>query len=243
MQNSEPSILVIIPARAGSKGLPGKNVKLLCGQPLIAWPIETAKALKLDTTIMVSTDSQEIADISLQYGAEVPFLRPSPLANDQAKTVDVIMHSLDWYDEKGKEFDYIILLEPTSPLTETTDIESAFKDLQDNLNQADSIVGVVEHDSTHPEFSIEKIGRLIKPYNKKGFSDVKRRQEIDNIYFLDGSFYISTLQSIRNNQSFYHHRTMGFEMPKCKSFEIDDIVDFFCVESMIINKDIIRGNT
>ena len=68
-------------------------------------------------------------------------------------------------------------------------------------------------------------------------------QEIDNIYFLDGSFYISTLQSIRNNQSFYHHRTMSFEMPKCKSFEIDDIVDFFCAESMIINKDIIRGDT
>ena len=109
-------ILAIVPARGGSKRLPGKNIKVLNGKPLIQWTIESALGIDDISRVMVSTDSQEIADIALQSGAEVPFLRPKELATDTSSSSVVIEHALNYYKSQGEIFDYVLLLQPTSPM-------------------------------------------------------------------------------------------------------------------------------
>jgi len=116
-------ILALIPARGGSKGLPGKNIKPLLGKPLIAWTIEQAKASKYVDRVVVSTDDDEIAEVAIRYGAEVPFLRPKELARDDSPTIDAILHALDFFSDKGERFDLLALLEPTSPLRDSEDID------------------------------------------------------------------------------------------------------------------------
>lgn len=135
------TFLAIIPARGGSKGLPGKNIKELCEKPLIAWSIEAGLRSKCLDEVMVTTDCKNIAGVSKQYGASVPFLRPDELASDTATSFDAIKHTIEYYkNELNKEFDYIVLLEPTSPLRESSDINKAIEVLLDS--DADSIVGI-----------------------------------------------------------------------------------------------------
>ncbi len=120
----DKTFLAIIPARGGSKGLPGKNIKELGGKPLIAWSIEAGLKSKYLDEVMVTTDSEEIASIAKQYGATVPFIRPEYLSNDTATTFDAVKHTIDFYrTEFKKEFNYIVLLEPTSPLREIDDMD------------------------------------------------------------------------------------------------------------------------
>ena len=118
------TVIAIIPARGGSKGLPGKNIKPLCGKPLIAWSIEAGLASQYIDEVMVSTDSEEIANIAREFGASVPFLRPVELASDTATTLDAVKHVIEYYEnECNRYFDYIVLLEPTSPLREKDDLD------------------------------------------------------------------------------------------------------------------------
>lgn len=222
--------LFIIPARGGSKGLPDKNIKILLGKPLIAWSIETALNT-LKGRVLVSTDSPKIADIAKQYGAEVPFLRPESLANDTAKSVDVILHCLDFFEKQGEIFDLIVLLEPTSPQRSSEDIISAINKLIDTP-EALAIVGISKVEGQHPDFLAKQ--------NKQGFLEylnpdfqVKRRQDISELFFFEGSLYVSKVDAFRKYMSFYHEHTLGFEMPKWKSFEIDDQTDFIIVESLM----------
>ena len=123
-------ILAIIPARGGSKGLPGKNIKPLCGKPLIGWSIEQAQASEYIDEIFVSTDSSEIAAVAESFGVKVPFLRPSELATDTSPSSAFVLHTINYYRSKGHEFDYILLLEPTSPLRKKGDIDEVkFKEI------------------------------------------------------------------------------------------------------------------
>ncbi len=223
-------ILYIIPARGGSKGLPNKNIKPLLGKPLMAWSIETALKSP-DGTVVVSTDSEQIADIAKQYGASVPFLRPDHLANDTAKSVDVVSHCLDFFEKQGILFDLIILLEPTSPQRSTEDIDSAIKQLIDTP-AAQAIVGIAEVEGQHPDFLVKKEEGGKLTYLNPDFQ-VKRRQDISKLYFFEGSFYISRVDAFKKYHSFYHEHTLGFEMPKWKSFEIDDYTDFLIVEKLM----------
>ena len=126
------TILGIIPARGGSKGLPGKNILDIAGKPLIVWTIERAINSKYLDRVIVSTDDSEIAEISKKYGAEVPFTRPEELAEDTTPMMDVIFHALDFFKSKNMAFDYIALFEPTSPLRKINDIDNAIKQLIDN---------------------------------------------------------------------------------------------------------------
>ena len=138
------NILGLIPARGGSKGLPRKNIKPLLGKPLIAWTIEQALASRYLDRVVVSTDNKEIAEISKKYGAEVPFMRPKELAEDNAKGIDVVLHAIDWLKEnnKRKQYDLMMLLQPTSPLRATEDIDKAIETLF--LKEAKAIVSVCE---------------------------------------------------------------------------------------------------
>ncbi len=124
------SVIAIVPARSGSKGLVGKNTKLLCGKPLIAWSIEAGLGSQYIDEVMVSTDSEEIAHIASSFGASVPFIRPAELASDVATSFEVIKHALEFYSDKlHKTFDFIVLLEPTSPLRSKVDIDAALENL------------------------------------------------------------------------------------------------------------------
>lgn len=241
------TFLAIIPARSGSKGLPDKNIKYLCGKPLLAWSIESALDSKYIDEVVVSTDSSIYANIAKEYGANVPFLRPESLSGDTTTTFDVIEHCIKFYKESlGKEFDYVVLLEPTSPLRiknsskNIGDIDRAIQELLtyrdvnpyiESKAQAQSIVGISLTEGSNPAFLVELENGFIRPYENMDFKPL-RRQEIKPVYFFEGSLYISSIKAFLEYKGFYHHLTLGFEMPKWQSLEVDDIDDFAMVEAM-----------
>ena len=231
-------ILTVVPARGGSKGLPGKNIKTFIDKPLIAWSIEQGLASKYVNEVIVSTDSEEIAEISKFYGAHVPFLRPAYLAQDTSSTKDVIIHLIDELEKIGKFYDYVLLLEPTSPLRESSDIDLAFESLLKTPG-ANSIVGVSRVESQHKAFcvTLTEKGFLRSENNFK----VLRRQELDEFYFYEGSLYISDIFTYKEKGNFYHEQALGYVIPKWKSFEIDDISDFIIAEALLINKNLIKN--
>ncbi len=226
------TFLAIIPARVGSKGLPGKNIKKLCGKPLIVWSIEAGLKSKYLDEVVTSTDCQDIADISKQNGASAPFLRPGCLAGDMSTSFDAIKHAIDYYKNKlNKKFDYIVLLEPTSPLRESSDIDLAIENLMNS--NADSIVGVGKTEDQNPAFLVSKDDKdYISGYENKDMKAL-RRQDINDVYFFEGSVYISKVDTLLDKKTFYHQNTIGYEVPKYKSLEIDDMDDFIMVEAIM----------
>lgn len=223
-------VLTIVPARSGSKGLLGKNIKTLIDKPLLAWSIEQGLACKYVDEVIVSTDSEEIADIAKQYGARIPFLRPADLAKDETSTADVLIHLIAELEKIGETYDYLLLLEPTSPLRETSDIENAFKKLLETPN-AKSIVGVSKVESQHPMFCVN----LTEDGFLQSVNDFKvlRRQEIEPVFYYEGSLYISDIHTYKAQRNFYHNYALGYIMPKWKSFEIDDQTDFLICETLL----------
>jgi N-acylneuraminate cytidylyltransferase/CMP-N,N'-diacetyllegionaminic acid synthase len=230
------TILAIIPARCGSKGIPMKNILDLCGKPLLGWPVQAAKNSKYIDKVIVSTDDQIIAEIAERMGAEVPFIRPKELANDTASSLDVIVHALDFLRIRNMVYQYLILLEPTSPLTEAQDIDSALETLCLKRDIADSIVSVSRVVSAHAVYDVvlESNG-LINPFLQEDFRNASRRQDISELYFFDGSLYISDVGVLLKEKCFYHKRTLGYITPKWKSFEVDDMVDMICIEAILNN--------
>lgn len=227
------TFLAIIPARGGSKGLPGKNIKELCGKPLIAWSIEAGLGSKYIDEVMVTTDSEEIARIARAFDASVPFLRPAELASDTSTSFDAIRHSINFYEiDLHKKFDYIVMLEPTSPLREKSDIDKSIEQLLSNT-QASAIVGICKTESQHPAFLANKNdNNFLVGYENQDMK-VLRRQEISDVYFFEGSVYVSHTKTLINMKTFYHERTLGYEVPKWKSLEIDDLDDFIMVEALM----------
>lgn len=226
-------ILAIITARGGSKGLPNKNIMMLLGKPLIAWSIEQALASSYIDTVVVSTDSPKIASIALRYGAQVPFIRPKRLATDRAKSIDVVLHAIDYYESNNIVFDIAVLLEPTSPLRDTKDIDGAIELLLSNRT-AESIVGVSKVEAVHPAFLVRMENIFLRPYR----NEIKalRRQELDDLYFFEGSLYIAHAYSLKSRRGFYHDKTLGYIMPKWKSYELDDYTDLIVIKALMSAK-------
>jgi CMP-N,N'-diacetyllegionaminic acid synthase len=228
------NILALIPARGGSKGLHRKNIRQLINKPLIAWSIDQARASNLLDKIVVSTEDEEIADVARRYGADVPFLRPQELASDTAKSIDVIEHAIDFLHKGNLYFDYIALLEPTSPLRETRDIDECIRTLI-SRNDAKSIVSIAKLESGHPDFNVvidERSGFIRKIDGSAEFA-VVRRQDLRKVYFFDGTIYCSEINSLLLTRTFYHDATLAYPVPKWKSIEIDDMSDFICSEALL----------
>jgi CMP-N,N'-diacetyllegionaminic acid synthase len=228
-------VVALIPARSGSKGLPGKNIRPLAGVPLLAWPVAAACASRHVDRVVVSTDSQAYADIARAHGADVPALRPAALASDQAPSSAAVLHMLDHLESLGERYDYFVLLEPTSPLTEASDIDAALRSLATCRDVADAIVGVAELSTSHPAFAVnrdEASGR-ITPYIGADFDRLPRRQDLNPVFALDGSLYISDITTYRERLGFCHGRTLGHPMARHKSLEVDDLVDFICIQALI----------
>lgn len=233
-------VLALVPARRGSKGLPLKNIRPLGGKPLLAWPIEAAAKSAYVDRVILSTDCPEFAKLGIAAGAEVPFLRPPELANDTATSFSFILHAIDHLAAAGDVYDYIVLIEPTSPLTDSSDIDAAVVALTASRERADSIVGVTPIVEAHPAFAVRIAGQVLRPYAAPSFGALPRRQDIEPLYRLDGSLYISEITALKREGGFYHDRTLPFVMPRWKSFEVDDLIDFICIEALLANRELME---
>ena len=236
----EKKVLAVIPARGGSKGLQNKNILPLVDKPLIAWSIEAAQKSRFIDQCIVSTDDVKISNIAKKYGCEVPFKRPAHLARDESTTFDVLKHSINFFKKQSIEFDYLVLVEPTSPLRSSTDIDNAILSLHNKRDIADSIVGVSKIEATHPAFSLRiKKNSLIKPYIGNSFR-VLRRQEIEELYFFEGSIYISDVKILLKEKTFYHEKTLPYIVPRWQSLEIDEMIDLMTAETILKNLNLIE---
>ncbi len=229
----DKTFLAIIPARGGSKGLPDKNIRLLHGHPLIEYTIKSAKNSKYLDTCIVSTDSQKIANISKKCGANVPFLRPDILATDTATTFDAVKHAIEYYmDNYNERFDYIVLLEPTSPLREDDDIDNMICKIVEKEELFDSIISIGEVDE-HPSI-LKKImpNGSILPYCED-LKTTSRRQDNDIAYFPYCVAYIAKMDVFLEEKTFYTKRNTYYKIKKHQCYEIDDIYNFLSIENIM----------
>jgi CMP-N,N'-diacetyllegionaminic acid synthase len=226
-----PVCLAIIPARGGSKGIPGKNLKLLADKPLIAWTIETALAATLLDRVIVSTDSAEIMNVAVRYGAEVPFKRPEDLAQDDTPGVAPVLHAARWLEEnEGYRPDFIMLLQPTSPLRISDDIDNAI-DLAVK-RKADAVVSVTPAEA-HPYWMkrIHDDGRMTDFI--KLDQPMERRQDLPPLYVLNGALYLARYEILMERETFDTDNTFSFIMPPERSLDIDTPWDLYLADLIL----------
>jgi CMP-N,N'-diacetyllegionaminic acid synthase len=218
------NILGIIPARGGSKGVPGKNIKLLAGKPLIAHSIGAALNSEL-ARLIVSTDDEAIAEVAKLYGAEVPFIRPAELASDHARSLDVSTHALLSMEElDGVKYDAIMLLQPTTPFRTTADINEAIALIRNNPN-ADSVISVVDVEGHHPaRMKFLDKGVLVDPPFCEAYEN-QNRQELTPMYIRNGALYLTKRETILQ-KSYKGNTCLALVMPAIRSSNIDTLHDF-----------------
>jgi CMP-N,N'-diacetyllegionaminic acid synthase len=226
-------ILGFIPARGGSKGLPRKNVLPVAGKPLVVWTIEQALQAGVFATVMVSTDDEEIAAIARASGADVPSMRPAHLAQDATPTIDVILHVIDEYRAQGKVFDYVALLEPTSPLRARNDLSRAVEQLVDAAGNADALVSLGEIHMESPFIAQVVTDGRVEPLMPVEFAGIFQRQQLRTTYFPYGVIYLSRTETLVKHRKFYQPRTLPYFIQRWQNFEIDDAIDLLAVESVI----------
>lgn len=220
-------MIAVIPARGGSKRLSGKNIKHLGGKPLIAWSIDAAKKSKYIDRVIISTDDENIAEVALRYDGDVPFLRPQELAGDTASTNGVILHVLNQIDES---FEYVVLLQPTSPLRNTEDIDQLLESFDEKTEGVVSVcpcehsplwANTLPKDMTMDHFFPESIIG-------------KRSQDLPEYYRLNGAIYAFKVDRfVKNKGIFYSDKVKAYKMPIERSVDIDTIVDFHIAEVML----------
>lgn len=218
-------ILGIIPARGGSKGIPQKNIINLCGKPLIDYSIRVgnqAVEKGLLEKVIVSTDDNEIADISKKLGACVPFIRPKELASDYSKSIDFVMHALEYYREKGEIYDAVLILQPTSPLRVYEDVVQAVRLFENG--DAESLISCSEDD----EFN--SLGAYFIENNKTVPLDIRhnlgiRRQDYPKLYVRNGAIFITKVEYLINKKLIISEKPLIYVMPKERSSNIDTYTD------------------
>ncbi len=228
----EKAFLGVITARGGSKRLPKKNVLDLAGKPLIGWTIEAALKSKYVDEVVVSTDNTEIAEISKNFGAEVPFMRPKELSTDSAPSTQVVIHAVNYYlDEQKKEFDYVMLLQPTSPLRDEHDIDKAIEFLYSK--KADAVISVCE--AEHPPLWSNTLPENLSMKNflrdnLKG----KMSQGLPTYYRLNGAIYLCKVKILQEENTFFlKNNIFAFLMDAEKSVDIDSLIDFKLAEALM----------
>lgn len=225
------TVLGLIPARGGSKGIPGKNLAPLCGKPLIAWTIDAARMARGVDRVVVSTDAQSIADAARAHGAEVPFLRPAELARDDTSGVAPPLHALRWLAEhEGYRPDALLLLQPTSPLRTVEDIEGALALFTSTA--ADSVVGVTaaQHHPYHLRTMAQdgRIAPFIVPEHQ-----VVRRQDLPPVFALNGALWLIRSEVLLTKEDWYTDRTWGYVMPAERSLDVDTPWDLHLAELIL----------
>jgi CMP-N,N'-diacetyllegionaminic acid synthase len=224
-------ILYFIPARGGSKGILQKNIKELAGKPLIQYSIEIAKAMTTNfEDICVSTDDLLIKNMAQKLGLFVPFLRPVEISGDSASTNDAIIHALNYYSQKGIEYEVVVVLQPTSPLRALDDVKGAISIFN---NQIDMVVSVKVTDSNpyYVLFEEDEKGLLYK-CKEGGFVS---RQSCPTVYEYNGAVYIINVNSLKAKPIIEFNKIVKFLMPSERSIDIDNLIDWELCEILIKN--------
>jgi len=213
-------VLALIPARGGSKSLPRKNVLPAAGRPLIAWSIDAVRTSAVIDHLILSSDDDEIMATAKAHGCDVPFRRPVALATDTATSIDVVIHALDHFPD----FEYLVLLQPTSPLRTGADIDAAFH-LMLERNAPSCVSVCLAEQSPYWMYTLEEGDRLVSllPPPLEG---VGRRQDLPEVHVLNGAIYIAKCEWLRVNRSFLGTGTVAYRMPPERSIDIDSADDF-----------------
>jgi CMP-N,N'-diacetyllegionaminic acid synthase len=230
------SHLAIVPARSGSKRLPGKNIIPLGGIPLLAWTIKTAHASGIFSRVILSADDEEYAAIGIDYGADVPWLRPATLASDNTPTSAVIVDLLDRLMEMGDHYDRFTLLQPTSPLRSAHDLREAQRLM--NERDADAVVGVVRCE--HPpqwSNSLPADGSLNDFISREAMVP---GTELTPKYRINGALYMADAASFKTHRHFYTPRSVAYVMPRERSVDIDESLDLLLAGCIINQKNYIE---
>jgi CMP-N,N'-diacetyllegionaminic acid synthase len=220
--------LVVIPAREGSKGIPHKNIKLLKGKPLIHYSIESARQFFADDDICVSTDGELTKSVAAQTGLQVPFLRPPSLATDTAGTYEVLLHALKFYEEKGKRYSKILLLQPTSPFRCTEHFTGIFNSFDEGDEMAVS-VGLSHHNPYFNLFEESAEGYLAK--SKTG--TFERRQDCPPAYFFNGSMYFIKTEALGQKPLSAFTKVRKYVMDEKYCIDIDTPMDWMICEALL----------
>lgn len=224
-------VLGIIPARGGSKGVQRKNIAPLAGKPMIAWTIEAALCSPSLSRVIISTDDQEISDIAQSLGAEAPFLRPAELANDDTPGIAPVLHAVRWLaTHEDYHPDYVMLLQPTSPLRTTEDIENVVR--LANEQQCDAVVSVTEA-AGHPFWMKQmaadgSLTDFLTPPR-----EYSRRQDLPTAYELNGAVYLIRCEQLLKHETLYPARTFGYVMPQSRSIDVDSSWDLYVADLIL----------
>jgi CMP-N,N'-diacetyllegionaminic acid synthase len=221
------TLTAVIPARAGSKGIPNKNLYRIGEETLVERAIHLAKGSDKIDQVYVTTDSPGIYDLAKQLDAAPPSLRPAELAGDHALTVDAIKHLVD---DAGVTGGYILLLQVTTPLRTSEDLEHLL-DSFENSPHAEGITSVVEHNAPHPVKMMKKDGDYLRSYTSDNPS--VPRQRLEQVYALNGAFYLTSLKNILEKSTLLPPRTIAFEMPAERSVNLDGPLDLLLLEALI----------
>ena len=229
------SVLAVVTARGGSKGLPGKNIKEMCGKPLICWTLSALKDSMYVDRVFISTDYKSIAEVCENEGFAVDELRPSSLAQDNTSSIEVLEYTIKKLADKGEEYDYVLVLEPTSPLRKHNDIDNIIKLAVEN-DDSDGVISVGKVHLEHPSI-IKRIngqGRLCQ-YSEY-IQQTCRRQDEDDAFFPYGVGYLIKSKVLLEKRVIYTDSILPFYIERWQNYEIDDIYDFLCVECIMKEK-------
>lgn len=223
-------VLIIIPARGGSKGIPRKNIKPLNGKPLVYYAIDTARAITGDENICVSTDDDEIIAVVEKYGLKVPFKRPAELATDTAGTYEVLLHALDFYEKQGCHYDAVVLLQTTSPFRKAEQVNEALL-LYKNGKGVEMVVSVKEC-AANPYYNVfeEDADGYLRIC--KGEGNIIRRQDVPKVYEYNGAIYIMNVEKLKTTHMHKMTKRVKYVMDDLSSFDLDTMWDWRMAEMM-----------
>lgn len=220
--------LVLIPARSGSKGIPGKNIKKLAGKPLIQYTIEAAKAVFPTEDILVSTDAKEISKVAENCGLSVPFLRPADLSTDHSSSHDVIIHALEYMKNQGREYNTLVLLQPTSPFRNGAHIQEALKEFKSEI---DMVVSVKESEENPYYTLFEESENGFLKHSKEG--NFTRRQDCPSVYTYNGAIYIVNIKSLLEKPMSKFTKVKKYVMSELESIDLDTPLDWDLAELVL----------
>ncbi len=223
------NVLVVIPARGGSKGIPHKNIKPLAGKPLICYSIDVARQITSDENICVTTDDDEIIKVVEDYGLKVPFKRPAELATDNCGSNEVILHALKFFEDKGKKVDRIILLQPTSPFRTKDDVVGCYERYNDSLD----MVTTVKEATSNPYYNCYEVNAEGYLQVSKGDGSICRRQDAPKAYEYNGAVYVINPVSLKEKGLAGMTKIMMYEMDAMRSIDLDTMFDWKVAELIL----------
>lgn len=219
----------VIPARGGSKGIPGKNIKPLCGKPLIAYSVEVARQLADDRDICVTTDDERIAQVVKNMGLDVPFMRPDYLATDGCGTYEVLLHAVKFYEELGRDYDTLVLLQPTSPMRTAEDVQAAIDAYTPDI---DMVVTVTEA-ASNPYYNCYETDENGFLHVSKGDGCYTRRQDAPKAWEYNGAVYVINIESLKKGPLGSFKRRKMVEMSRERSVDLDTPLDWMVAEAIM----------